>query len=299
MLNKIIKTIDELTPKQGMNETFMREVTLYRSDEPTDTVPLIYDQCMCFMIQGKKNVHSADRTITYDPDHYLVVPTIIPFEGETVASSDGPIFGMTFSIDFVVLQGIIDRIGKDFFESSASMAPEPCAYLEVLNDDVLEPMYRLLNALKTKGDAEVLGGQILREIYYRALMGERGYILASTAYGESHTARIARALKMIHENYSHQYDVAELASFVNMSSRTFHEHFKTITSYTPVQYIKRIRLEKARQILVDQGIQASVTSHMVGYESASHFSRDFKRHFGYPPSEAKAHDNVHVLGVSR
>ena len=295
MLTELVRLVDDMTPVNGANPTYMDEVTLYRADSSIARMPLIYDQCMCLAVQGGKTVSFSDKSLTYDPAHFLVVPTIVPLEGVTEVTPGEPLLVMTFSIDFIVLQGVVDRIGRDFFESSASMAPSPGAYVENLTHEVMEPVVRLLKSLRTRGDASILGSQILREVYYRVLMCEHGHVLASAAHGESGAARIAKALRLMQDNYAHALDVAELASHVNMSSRTFHQHFKTVTSYTPIQYLKRIRLEKARQIIVHQGMQIAVAAHMVGYESGSQFSREFKRHFGYPPSEASANDGIHVL----
>ncbi|WP_147822188.1 AraC family transcriptional regulator [Salidesulfovibrio onnuriiensis] len=295
MLDTLVKTLEGLAPTPGCASTFLDDVILFRADSPSPRKPLIYDQCLCIAVQGKKIIHLSERSFTYDPSHFLVVPTVVPIECETFASPKKPFFAITILIDFATVQEIIGQLGDAFSEASASMAPQPGVYLESLTDDIIEPLIRLLKSLGTEGETKVLGKQILREIYYRVLLGGHGHILASAARGETAYARIATSLRTIHENYAETLDVPQLAESANMSVRSFHDHFKAVTQHTPVQYLKRIRLEKARRFMAGQGLQASVTAHMVGYESSSQFSREFKRHFGYPPSEARARDDSHTF----
>ncbi|SDK58581.1 Helix-turn-helix domain-containing protein [Maridesulfovibrio ferrireducens] len=288
MINELINILNEMTPSEGCTNTFLEKVTIFRLNTHSEKKPLIYDQCICFMVQGKKVGHLSDKTISYDSNHFLVVPVIVPFECEVFASADKPVLGITISIDYAMVQEIVDSGvgGRDDLEESDL---KPGTYLESLNDEMIETLIRLLKNLKNQEEAQILGPQTLREIFYRTLLGEHGYILASAARGESSYAKVANSLRAIHNDYSASLDVPQLAGKANMSVRTFYDHFKAVTSYTPVQYLKRIRLEKARQFIVSQRLQASETARMVGYESASQFSREFKRHFGYSPTEAPDH----------
>lgn len=295
MTPELIKKIEQLTQNDGCNRTFLKHVTLYQAQKPYPRMPLIYDQCLCFVAQGHKIGHLSDKTLIYDKQNYLVVPTIVPFECETDGTPENPFYAITISIDYVVIQQIMEQVGERYSKASENLAPQPGAYLEKTTPQIIDPLLRLLSCLQTEGEAEILGKQILREIYYRVLLSNNGHILASAARGESAYARISQILKLIHENFDGPLDVTKMAEMANMSVRSFHNHFKTATTYTPVQYLKRIRLEKARQYIVTQGLQASVTAHMVGYESPSQFSREFKRHFGYPPREAKYNDLNHVI----
>ncbi len=289
MMNELINILGEMTPLEGCTSTFLDKVTLFRIDKHCPRTPLIYDQCLCFVAQGKKIGHLSDRTIRYDSGHFLVVPVIAPFECEVLAVDDKPVLGITISIDYAMVQEIVDSgIGGSVdLEGDADF--KSGIYLESFNEKMVETLVRLLKNLQNKEEANILGPQTLREIFFRTLLGEHGHILASAARGESSYAKVASSLRVIHSNYSESIDVPHLAEKANMSVRTFHEHFKSVTSYSPVQYLKRIRLEKARQFMVSQKLQASETAHMVGYESASQFSREFKRHFGYPPTEASVH----------
>jgi len=286
MLDQLIDAIHEQAPSEGPNTTFLDNVMLFRVSERVTRVPLIYDQCICIAAQGHKTCHLTDSVFTYGADNLLVVPTVVPVEIEIVPDPGVPLLSLTMPINFQMVRELMEAIHQHDSEALSNPAPSPGVYLEPMTSDITEPVLRLLQTLKSKGEAKIFGEQILREIHYRLLMGENGHILASAAKGESSYALISQALRTIHDNYTNPIDVQGLADGANMSSRSFYDHFKAVTSHTPVQYLKRIRLEKARQFMVNQGEKASSAAYKVGYESPSQFSREFKRHFGYTPSEA-------------
>lgn len=295
MLNQLIQAIDELTPEEGPNRTYLDNVMLFRVSERQERLPLIYDQCLCVAAQGHKICHLTDNSFTYGADNVLVVPTVVPVEIEVVPDPGAPLLSFTILLDFQLIRELMESIHQHDDEALRTLAPSPGLYLEPMNDDLIEPSLRLLRSLHSKGEAEIIGNQIIRELHYRLLMGHNGHILAAAAQGESSYAQISKVLRTIHDNYADSIDVASLAESANMSTRAFHNHFKSVTSHSPVQYLKRIRLEKARQFMLLQGEKASIAAHMVGYESASQFSREFKRHFGYPPREAAQHSQYMAI----
>lgn len=286
MSREIIGTLDKLAPTEGYVDTHLADVKLFRAQHDVPTMPIIYEQCICLAVQGRKITRTAEQTLEYNSEFYVVVPTIIPFECETIYTEAEPFLGLTVNLNFAVAQDIMDSLGDKFSETTQAMAPFPGMYLEKWDNRMREAVLRLLCCLETESDAKVLGRQMVREVHYRALMGESGYILASAAGGESSYARIAKALRTIHDNYADSLDVAQLAEIAHMSERSFQRHFKAATACTPIQYLKKIRLDRARHLLVRKGLQANVTAHMVGYENTPQFSREFKSYFGYSPRDA-------------
>jgi AraC-like DNA-binding protein len=105
---------------------------------------------------------------------------------------------------------------------------------------------------------------------------------------ENNESKIANALKMIHDNYKENHDMETLSRTCGMSVSSFHTHFKKITTFTPLQYIKKIRLTKAKELLTKHDYKVVDVANELGYDNPSHFSRDFKSYFGYSPKEAKA-----------
>ncbi len=285
-LNRLKEALDNGAVREGLNETFLEEVTLFRVSEPKDKAPLIYEQCFCIAVQGHKYCHLTDTTFSYGEDELLIVPAIVPLDIEVVPEGDNPLLSVTVPLDFEIIQELVESINQYDKQTLGKVSTSPGIYFEPLTDDIIEPTIRLLQTLKSRKEANIFGKQIIREIYYHILMGKQGHLLASAAFGESDYALIAKSLRFIHDNYDRGIDIDHLAEGANMSVRSFYNHFKAVTALTPVQYLKRIRLEKARQFMVVQGEQASSAAHLVGYESPSQFSREFKRHFGYTPREA-------------
>ena len=167
------------------------------------------------------------------------------------------------------------------FECETFATPEvPLAGIR-LNVDMLDVMERPL-------DARILGKQIIREILYHVLTGPCGGALLALVSRQTHFSLISRVLKRIESQYTENLSVDQLAAEANMSVSAFHHNFKSVTSTSPLQYLKTYRLHKARMLMIHDGMKASAAAMRVGYESASQFSREFKRYFGMTPGEDAA-----------
>ena len=166
---------------------------------------------------------------------------------------------------------------------------QPQAMEATALDDMLRgATIRLLESLRSADESRILGPQIVREIIYHVLRGKLGPNLGALAAPDSHFGRISRVLTRIHTDYARHYDIGTLARDTGMSVAAFHTRFKAITSSSPLQYLKNIRLNKARMLMVNDGLNASGAAMKVGYESASQFSREFKRLFGEGPARVAA-----------
>jgi AraC-like DNA-binding protein len=144
---------------------------------------------------------------------------------------------------------------------------------------------RLLKCLQSETESQILGPGLVREILYRALCGTQAPVLYSLAIHSGPFSQVAYALKVIQSDYAAKLDVEQLASEARMSASAFHRAFKEITSDSPMQYLKKIRLTKAKDLIVQENMKAYIAADKVGYESSSQFSREFKRHFGQSPAE--------------
>jgi len=154
-----------------------------------------------------------------------------------------------------------------------------------LTQPLRDAAVRLLDCLKSPTDAKVLGPQFVREIVCRVLQGERGEALRALAATYTHFGRISRVLDHLHRNYAEAIDVESLARQAKMSPSTFHQRFKAVTALSPLQYLKSVRLGKARLLMIQDGCTASAAAYAVGYESAPQFSREYKRLFGVSPGQ--------------
>jgi AraC-like DNA-binding protein len=154
-----------------------------------------------------------------------------------------------------------------------------------LTEPLRDATIRLLECLSSPTEAKILGPQIVREITFRVLCGEKADALKALVTRRSKLAQIAKSLRRIHSNYSDRLDIETLARECDMSVSAFHHNFKVVTSTAPLQYIKSVRLHKAKMLMLTDGMNASTAANEVGYESASQFSREFKRMFGTSPAE--------------
>jgi len=286
MKNEIILKAESLIKEDGVHDTLLKNVKLYKTSFYDKKSLFIYDLCLILVLQGKKIGHLGKNTLTYDCNNYLVVPTTLPLECETYATKEEPFICMMISLDKKIMYEIIDLVNKK--ESLNDNSHSLGVFSDKLTPDIEDLACKLLNILHSKEEASILGNSILRELYYRIVSGENSAFLHKMFLNSNHEAKIAKSLKNIHDKYSQHLDIPSLARDVDMSVSSFHSYFKKITSHTPLQYIKKIRLNKANNLLSQMHYQVNETAEKVGYENVSQFSRDFKSYFGYPPKEAKA-----------
>jgi AraC-like DNA-binding protein len=149
--------------------------------------------------------------------------------------------------------------------------------------ELLDAVARLLRLLRAPADAPVLAPLAIREIFYRVLTGELGPRLRALAVADSQAQRIARAIDLLKRRFAEPLRIDEVADAAHMSASSLHLHFKQVTSMSPLQFQKRLRLHRARQLMLADGLDASTAAHRVGYESPSQFSREYRRLFGAPP----------------
>ncbi|QKJ88695.1 AraC family transcriptional regulator [Paramixta manurensis] len=259
------------------------DVTLLYGDTPGGRTPVMYKPGIVILFQGSKVGYIGTTTFNYDATKYLMLTIPLPFECETFASPEDPLAGMTIHVDMLRLQDLLIELGED-----DSFHPKPQTqgiHSSFLTEEMLCATERLLDAMVTARDARVLGPNIIREILYYVLTGPCGGALLSLVSRHTQFSQISRALKRIENHYTDNLSVELLAAEVNMSVSAFHHNFKAVTSTSPLQYLKTYRLHQARIMMLQGGLKASAAAMKVGYESASQFSREFKRYFGVTPGE--------------
>ncbi len=274
----------------GSVDTDVPGVHLFWATEVVPRTPLLYSASIVIVAQGHKVGYLGERTFRYDRDTYLVLGVPIPFECETHASPQEPLLGATVDIDIARLHHLVADLSGSLHLERHESAAEPHAGVAPVHMDeaMLESTAKLLTCLRDPLDSKVLGSAAVDEVVYRVLRGEKGRVLYDLTEHRTPYADVARALRRIHRDYRESLSVDELARESAMSVSTFHRAFKRVTGDTPLQYLKKIRLDKARGMLVHKGMRVNSVAYEVGYESPSQFSREFKRYFKVPPSEADA-----------
>lgn len=272
--------IVRLAPSEGYTLSAVDGVAFMRSNRPLVRTPALYEPSIVIVAQGRKRGFHGGQTYVYDAQHYLALAVPLPFEIETEASVEEPMLGVAIRIDVATIAELV--LAVDDLRPQADVPPATL-FATPLDDRLGDAALRLLEVLSDPVEARLLAPGIVREITYRVLTGEQGGGLRAALTQGGHFGRIAKALRRIHTEYARPLDVATLASEVNMSVPTFHTHFKAVTTTSPIQYIKAMRLHHARLLMVRSGLNAATASERVGYESASQFSREFKRLFGRSP----------------
>ena len=283
---KILEEVNKLIKEDSLTKTNIKGINLYKTTTYLPRTPLTYDFCLVFVLQGKKIGYLSNNRFEYDSKNYLVVPTTMPFECETYASREEPYICILIDIKKELMQEIISSISKE--ESKKCKDVQIGVFQDNVTKSLEDSIYRLLKILQSKEESNILGESILREIFYRIAIGDNSHFLHKMFLENKAEAKMIRSLRTIHHEYNEHLDIPRLAKEEGMSVSSFHTHFKKVTSLSPLQYIKKIRLHKAMDLLTRKNLQVNETAYATGYESSSQFSKDFKSYYGYPPKEAKA-----------
>ncbi|WEM45188.1 AraC family transcriptional regulator (plasmid) [Photobacterium sp. DA100] len=271
----------------GIVELEVPGIRLFRINQYHKMTPQMYQQGVVVILQGNKIGHLNDYRFEYDTDHCLIVATPYPIACETFASPEAPLIGLDIDFDLTIIQELVDAL-EQHQHSEMPKAQDNGRGVAVtkITPEIRDCLCRLLGCLKDPLDARVLGQQLLREFYYQLLKSEQGYLLAQYCKQDSALSRVSRVISHVQSHYDQKLAINELADMAGMSVSAFHRAFKQVVTDPPLQYIKKIRLNKAKTLMSQEGMPANVAALRVGYESPTQFSREFKRYFGVPPSQA-------------
>ncbi len=279
---RMVELLGTLAPAEGYTHSSLDGVRFMRTNRPIPRMPVMYEPCIVIVCQGRKRGYLGDEMFVYDAQQFLVLSVPLPFESETDASEEEPLLAISIRIDLTTVAKLLMALN----DTRGATRSEPKGiYSSPLDQPLSDAVLRLLEALVSPLDARILGPSIVREIFYRVLNSEQGDALRAALTHQHHFGRIAKALRLIHTDYRGDLDVDMLAREAGMSLAVFHAQFKQVTSTSPMQYVKATRLHHARLLMVQDGLNAGAAAARVGYESASQFSREFKRLFGCSPVE--------------
>ncbi len=279
---KLIALFTDIVPEETELTTSIKGLSFFRVEDSFPRTPFKYNSEIIILAQGEKHVYLGNDVYTYDSSHYLVLPVPLPTECEGRAEPGKPILGLSITIDPIEVGEIL----LDMEDSKIETQSLPKGiYSAPMNEAFYDAAIRLLQAIADPQDKKVLAPMIKREIIYRVLQGEKGEILQAIAHRNRRFFQIAKVLQKIHESYSNDFDIEKLAKELDMSSSTFHSSFKAVTDTSPLQYIKNVRLHKARTFMIQDGLNANIAAIQVGYESPSQFNREYKRLFGVTPAK--------------
>jgi len=268
----------------GRTESRVTDVpglTLYRHTMATPPAPVNYEPSAALVVQGRKQVELGPNTFQYDPSRYLLTSLDLPVVSRVIeASPETPYLCLRLKFEMPVVREILS--GEDFPSPSASSDALAMSTAET-TVELLGAFNRLLDLLNAPQDIPFLSPMIQREIIYRVLKGDGGQRLRAIATAGDQSYRTAKVIAWIRANYMKTLRVEDLAHIAGMSMSTLHHHFRVLTSMSPLQYQKQLRLQAARERMLVEGVDAATAAFSVGYESASQFNREYSRAFGQPP----------------
>ncbi len=261
-------------------------LSILRREAESDIEAVIYEPVVCLILQGSKVTSVGDQFVELKPGDALLVSHDLPVVSRiTRASVEEPYLAVILPLDLGLVRSLYEQVADgpmldaakipDAYARSLSAGPAEAAWLA--------PLVRYFELMDNPLDAKVLGPSVRREIHYRLLLSPIGRMLRNLLVADSHASRVAKAIRKVRSEFRSPLSVSDLAKTAGMSASSFHQHFKSVTGTTPLQYQKDLRLIEARALLGNGTRTVSEAAYAVGYESPTHFSRDYSRKFGVPP----------------
>ena len=257
------------------------DLMLMRQDDEA-CVCGIYEPCVAVVLQGRKRVSIGDQVLHYDPQHFFVTPLDLPTLAFILeASPQAPYLSVALRLDLqlvasLMLEGVASPARPAGDERHAMSTGR-------IDAGLLDAFRRLLELVDEPAHAPMLAPLVQREITYRLLTGEAGWRLRQIAAVDSQGSQVSRAIELLRSRFCEPMRIEDLARAAHMSVSSLHHHFKALTGMSPLQFQKQLRLAEARRLMLAERLDAASAAFRVGYESPSHFSREYSRHFGAPP----------------
>jgi AraC-like DNA-binding protein len=278
---ELAERVARFTGIDGSHQTPIPSLALTRTSIPTVCMPTVYHPCLAFVVQGRKRAILNEEVFHYDALNYLVVSLTLPAMGQVIeATAERPYMGLRLNLD-------LEEVARLLLEVDERGPPPAAAdrglFVARMDEGLLDAVLRMVRLIDTPGDAAILAPLVQREICYRVLRGDLGHRLANAARGEDGRHRIVRAVEWLKQRFTEPLSIEALADAVHLSPSALHHRFKAMTAMSPLQFQKHLRLHEARRLMFSDGIDCAVAGHRVGYESASQFSREYRRLFGAPP----------------
>lgn len=277
----LAQAVEKIAIQDGDYPTAIKALTLYRRSASAEPMPCVFGLGLGVAIQGSKRVTLGGDIFDYHDGQSLVTSVDLPVVSHiTKASADRPYLGLYLNIDSrMVSQLVAEMEAPHSNKESRSRAME----VVDIDDELHHALYRLIKLLDTPKLLPALAPLLQKEIVVRLLYSKHGTMLRQMVTMGSPSQQIAKVISWLKLHFTTTFSVDDVASRAHMSSSTFRLHFRQVTGMSPLQYIKNLRLQEARQLMMNESLDANSAAIQVGYESASQFSREYTRFFGAPP----------------
>jgi AraC-like DNA-binding protein len=275
--------VERITQAVGNNSEVqpLAGIRLFRHTELSGTVLRMSDPAFSVIAQGSKELYLGEERYRYDPYHYCLGTVELPVSSQIIeASWERPYLSLRMELDPTLVGAVMTELGH----TARSMRSDAKAlHVGPMDVGLLDAVVRLVRLVDAPTEAPILMPLIKREIICRLLLGEQGDRLRHIAIMGGYTTPIARAIDQLRQNFDQQLRIDDVAQEIGLSVSSFHHQFKAVTTLTPLQFQKQLRLQEARRLMLGEDLDAVSTAYRVGYNDASHFNREYKRLFGLPP----------------
>ena len=277
---ELAERIARATPHEGTVEV-QPGLHFRRCSRPTERLYSFTKPSFCVIAQGSKELVVGDDHFRYDPAHYMISTVELPMIGRVVeASPERPYLGFWLALDPSVVTSVMVESGVVQRGDGSSVKSLDVSALDA---NLLDATLRLVRLVDVPLEYRMLAPLVIREIVYRLLTGAQAGRLRHLATFGGHAHRMVRAVEKLRMNFNKPLRIEEVARELGMSVSGFHAHFRAVTAMSPLQFQKQLRLQEARRLMLSEDLDAAEAGYRVGYDDASHFNREYKRHFGEPP----------------
>lgn len=283
---------------EGKKEDITRvlpNLSIFRQQQESAFSGTVYHPLFCVILRGRKEFQLEEKSVSLTAGEAFVISHDMPIASKiTTANSGAPYLATILSLDLGILRSLYDQVGAAFTEDvdARFLSTGP------LQSNWVDPLCRYLDVAGKPLNEDVIGPLILKEIHFQLLMSPMGNMLRNLLFVDSHASRVAKAIQYIRERFREPLATTDLANVASMSTSSFHASFKSVTGTSPLQYQKDLRLIEARDLLTSGGWSVSAAGLEVGYESPSHFSRDYARKHGCSPKHHLAKARIAANGSS-
>lgn len=270
---ELIERLTRLAPENSLLEVHPG-IFIYQSSKPTENDLSVLKPAFCFIAQGSKDVLLNDELFHYDSGHYLISTLDLPIKSSVVeASEEKPYLTLRIDLDPAIVASVMLESNIEVRKSGSKVKAMD---VSPVTPDLLDAVVKLVKRLDAPDEMKLFAPPIIREIIYRLLRGRQGERLSHLVTSEGDTRRISKAVKEIRENIDRPLKIEDVARDLGMSVSGFHNHFKSVTAMSPLQFQKQIRLQEARRLMLSENMDVAGASFQVGYEDPSYFSRNIK-----------------------
>jgi AraC-like DNA-binding protein len=280
LLQSVARYAETFASPAGLAHTPVPGLTIIRCIAPTGLDYAISRPLACLVLQGGKRVTQGTETFDFSRGDSLLITADVPTVSQiTQASEKAPYFSLVMDLDLALAAELMVEMKMETTERRHTVS------VESTDHEVADAALRLMRLLDRPSALPILHGQFVRELHYWLLAGTHGAAIRQLGWPESHAQRVSRAVAVLRAEFNHPLPIERLASVAGMSPSSFYEHFRALTSLSPLQFQKQLRLIEARRLMTAEGSSASSAAFAVGYESVQQFTREYHRLFGLPPGK--------------